>query len=117
MKIGRIAGFVLVLGFVAFVAYTLLQNEPVKVISPHLAHSAAGTFLAGAVRNTGSEEESVSLEIRYYDSGGHQLGSDTITLDRIGNGATRNFSGPARRLPEDATYSVYLNHGRNPYGN
>jgi hypothetical protein len=117
VKIGRIAGLVVALGFIGFVVYSLLQSEPVKVLNPHLQHSANGTYVSGAVENGGSSEESVSLEIRYYDSGGHQVGSDTLKLNNLGNGATRDFSGPMRNLPPDASYSIYLNHGRNPYGN
>jgi hypothetical protein len=117
VKIGRIAGLVIALGFVGFVIYSLLQTEPVKVLHPVLRHSAEGAFVSGAVENTGTSEESVSLEIRYYDSSGHQVGSDTVKLDRIGIGETTSFSGPVRGLPTDASYSIYLNHGRNPYGN
>ena len=117
MKIGRIAGIVIAAGFIGFVAYSLLQSEPVEVRNPHLQRNAQGAYVSGAVENGGSETESVTLEIRYYDRGGHQVGSDTIKLDQIGSGATREFSGPLRALPPDATYSIYLNHGRNPYGN
>jgi hypothetical protein len=117
VKIGRIAGVVIALGFVGFVVYSLLQSEPVKVLNPHLQHTAAGTYVSGAVENGGSAEESVSLEIRYYDGGGYQVGSDTLKLDNLRNGATRDFTGPMRNLPTDASYSIYLNHGRNPYGN
>jgi len=117
MKFSRIAGLAVAAGFAGFVVYSLLQTEPVKVLHPQLQHSGAGGFVTGAVENTGSAEESVSLEIRYYDARGHQVGSDTVKLDQIGNGATRYFAGPPRRLPPDASYSIYLNHGRNPYGN
>jgi hypothetical protein len=117
MKIGRLLGLLVALGFVGFVVYSLLQTEPVKVLHPQLQHSGDGSFLSGAVENTGAAEESVSLEIRYYDAGGHQVGTDTLKLDHLGNGATRDFSGPIRQLPADASYSIYLNHGRNPYGN
>jgi hypothetical protein len=117
MRVGRVAGIVLAAGFIGFVVYSLLQTEPVKVRHPQMQHSAEGAYVSGAVENTGSEEESVSLEIRYYDAHGHQVGSDTVKLDSLGNGATRDFSGPRRNLPTDASYSIYLNHGRNPYGN
>jgi hypothetical protein len=117
VKIGRGAGLVIAAGFVGFVIYSLLQTEPVKVRHPQMRHSADGAFVSGAVENTGSAEESVSIEVRYYDAGGHQVASDTVKLDQISTGATRDFSAPARKLPPDASYSIYLNHGRNPYGN
>jgi hypothetical protein len=117
MRTGTLIGMIVALGFVGFVIYSLLQVEPVKVLHPQLQHSADGAFVSGAVENTGSGEESVSLEIRYYDGGGHQVGTDTVKLDQLSSGATRDFSAPARRLPDGASYSIYLNHGRNPYGN
>jgi len=117
VKIGRITGLIVALGFGGFVIYSLLQTEPVKVLHPRLEHTADGSFVSGAVENTGSAEESVSLEIRYYDAGGHQIYSDIVKLDQLSSGATRPFAAPLRKLPADASYSIYLNHGRNPYGN
>lgn len=117
MKIGRVTGLVIALGFIGFVIYSLLQTEPVKVLHPQLQHSGDDGFVSGAVKNTGSSEESVNLEIRYYDGAGHQVASDTVRIDNLGSGATRDFKLPGRPLPADATYSIYLNHGRNPYGN
>jgi len=117
VKVSRLAGLLVALAFVGFVIYSLLQTEPVKVLHPQLQHSGDGSFLSGTVENTGAADESVSLEIRYYDASGHQVGSDTLKLNDLGTGATRDFSGPIRKLPADASYSIYLNHGRNPYGN
>ena len=117
MKIARVAGLVIALGFVGFVVYSLLQTEPIKVLNPRLQYSPAGAFVSGSVENTGSAEESVNLEVRYYDASGHQVASDTVKLDQLSVGATRPFAAPFRRLPNDASYSIYLNHGRNPYGN
>jgi hypothetical protein len=117
VKIGRMAGLAIAAGFVGFVAYNLLWLESVKVLHPKLLHSSDGTFVAGAVENTGGAEESVSLEVRYYDGRGHPIGSDTVRIDHLGSGATKDFKLPGRVLPDDASYSIYLNHGRNPYGN
>jgi hypothetical protein len=117
VKIGRVAGLVITAGFVGFVVYSLLWSEPVKVLHPQLRHSSDGEFVSGAVENTGSAEESVSLEVRYYDGNGHQVASDTVQLENLASGATREFELPGRPLPVDASYSIYLNHGRNPYGN
>jgi hypothetical protein len=117
VKIGRVTGLVVGLGFVGFVIYSLLQTEPIKVLHPQLQHSAAGGYVSGAVENTGPDEESVNLEIRYYDARGHQIFSDNVKLDQLSSGATRPFASPSRELPEGASYSIYLNHGRNPYGN
>lgn len=110
-------GAVLALGFVGYVAYTLLYSEPVKVLHSQLSHSKEGDFVSGAVENTGPDNESISLEIRYFDEGGHQVASDTVKLDRLSSGATLDFNTAPRALPPSVSYTIYLNHGRNPYGN
>jgi hypothetical protein len=117
VKLGRILGVAAVLGFAAFVFYSLLQVEPVQVMSPRLEHGASGVFLSGAVKNTSSHEEAVDVEIRYYDSSGHQVATDTVKIAHLGSGETRDFAAPPRALAGVSSYSVYLNHGRNPYGN
>src|SRR5262249_13623040 len=83
VKVGKIAGAAIALSFVGFVAYSLLYSEPVKVLRSGLLHSKDGAYVAGAVENTGPDNESISLEIRYYDGGGHQVASDTVRLDRV----------------------------------
>jgi hypothetical protein len=117
VKLGRIVGVAAVLAFAAFVFYSLLHVEPVKVLHPRLERSAAGVFLAGAVRNTTSGEEAVDVEVRYYDSRGRQVATDTVKIAHLSSGETRKFSAPPRDLPGVSSYSIYLNHGRNPYGN
>jgi hypothetical protein len=117
LRTGRVTGLVVAAGFVGFVVYSLLWSEPVKILHPQLQHSIDGTFVSGAVENTGAAAESVNLEVRYYDGKGHQVASDTVWIDNLGSGATRDFKVAGRPLPDDASYSIYLNHGRNPYGN
>jgi hypothetical protein len=117
VRVGRAIGLATAAGFVGFVAYSLLWSEPVKVLHPKLQYSAARAFVSGAVENTGSAEESVSLEVRYYNEAGRQVASDTVQIDNLGSGATRDFKLPDRLLPAGSSYSIYLNHGRNPYGN
>jgi len=117
LKIRRVAGLVTAAGFIGFVVYSLLWSEPVKVLHPRLEHSIDGAFVSGAVENTGASEESVSLEVRYYDRSGRQVASDTVRIDNLGSGATKDFKLPERSLPAQASYSIYLNHGRNSYGN
>lgn len=103
--------------FVGFVFYALQQTEPVKVLRPRLQRSGASVYLTGALENTGPADQVIDLEIRYYDSNGHQVATDTVKVDHLGAGETRNFASPARQLPGVSSYSIYLNHGRNPYGN
>jgi hypothetical protein len=117
MRRARIGGLLLAIAFMAFVFYSLLHTEPVKVLHPAIQHDAGGAFLAAAVENTSASEQTVDLDIKYYDPAGRQVANDTVHVDHLGSGETREISAPARQLPEGASYSVYLNHGRNPYGN
>ncbi|HXN84654.1 MAG TPA: FxLYD domain-containing protein [Candidatus Binataceae bacterium] len=117
MRRGRIGGLLLAIAFMAFVFYSLLHTEPVKVLHPAIQHDVGGEFLAAAVENTSTSEQSIDLDIKYYDTGGHLVANDTIHVDHLSSGETREVAAPARQLPDGTSYSVYLNHGRNPYGN
>jgi hypothetical protein len=117
LRPGRIIGIVAAIGFAGFVFYSLLHTEPVRVVMPRLQRNGSSESVAGAVENTGSSEQAIDLEIRYYDPHGHQVATDTVKIDHLGSGETRSFAGPPRALPDGASYSVYLNHGRNAYGN
>ena len=117
MKPARIGGVLLAIAFMAFVFYSLLHTEPVKVLHPAIQRGADGAFLAAAVENTSGSEQAVDLDIKYYDPSGRQIAQDTVRIDHLGSGETREIAASARQLPDGASYSVYLNHGRNPYGN
>ena len=71
----------------------------------------------GEVRNTGDDTGPLQLEVRYFDRDGHSIGKDVVSMDGLRRGAAAHFKSSAR--PDDgvADFSIYLNHGRNPYGN
>ena len=73
--------------------------------------------MAGQVRNRAGTANSVKLELHYYDQAGHALGLDTLDVDGLPAGSIRSFRGPAHEAGTIAGYSIYLNQGRNPYGN
>ncbi len=81
------------LAFAGFVFYSLSQTEPVKVLQPRLEHSDAGVFLTGELKNTGSGAQAIDVEVRYYDSQGRQLAQDTVKIDHLGSGETKEFRG------------------------
>ena len=117
MRPGRTIGIIAAIGFAGFVFYSLLHTEPVKVVMPRLERTGSSESIAGAVENTSSSEQAIDLEIRYYDPHGRQIATDNVKMDHLGSGETRKFAGPPRMLPDGASYSIYLNHGRNAYGN
>ncbi len=116
MKRGRIVAWIVAISFIGYVFYSLWTTEPVA-LTTQLQHLGNTSFLKGTVRNASASEQSVDLDIKYYDSAGHRVGQDTVRIDHLGSGETRAFSAPPREIPTASSYSVYLNHGRNPYGN
>jgi hypothetical protein len=116
VKRGRIVTIIVVVSFIGYVFYSLWTTEPVA-LTTQLQHLGNTSFLKGTVRNASASEQAVDLDIKYYDSGGHRVGEDMVRIAHLGSGETRAFSAPPRELPTATSFSVYLNHGRNPYGN
>ena len=103
--------------FAGFVIYSLLTLEPVKVVYSHLERDGNRVFVAGAVHNTGDHARRIELEVHYYDRDGRPLGQDSLNLEGLQADAVRDFKSPPRVLEGVDDFSIYLNNGRNPYGN
>ncbi|MFI5351925.1 MAG: FxLYD domain-containing protein [Candidatus Binatales bacterium] len=119
---GRIrpARALMVAGAVAFVALVfamLARVEPIQVVSSRLDRAGDQVSVEGVLRNTGPDAGAVSLEVSYYDSQGRKLAADAVPVGRLRSGAKIDFSSPARRLEDVQSFSVYVDRGRNPYGN
>ena len=69
------------------------------------------------VRNTGDDTGPLELEVSYYDSNGRPRGKDVVSIGGLSRGASSHFKSPPRPDLSVADFSIYLNHGRNPYGN
>jgi len=109
-----LAGVVL---FASYVFYSLATIEPVTVIGSHLERGARGVFVDGEVRNTSAKDRAIDLEVHYYDQAGRALGQDTLKLADLPPGQTKSFRTPPRAMEGVSDFSIYLNRGRNPYGN
>lgn len=103
--------------FVGFVFYSLTHVQPVQVLGSHLEHQGDKVFVEGEVKNTGSHASAVDLEVHYYDRNGRPLGQDVLKLTGLDAGSVRMFKSPPHDLSGVSDFSIYLNHGRNPYGN
>jgi hypothetical protein len=103
--------------FAGYVFYSLLGVEPVKVAQSRLVHSGDQVFVEGELRNTGEDVGAIDVEVRYFDRGGHSLASDKVQVGSLKSGAAAKFRSAPRHLDDAAEFSIYLNHGRNPYGN
>ncbi|HJU28510.1 MAG TPA: FxLYD domain-containing protein [Candidatus Binataceae bacterium] len=113
-KILMLAGATL---FVGYVFYSLYTVEPVRVVQSRLEHVAGGVFVDGEVRNTGAKDRTVDLEVHYFDRTGRALGQDTLKLADLPPGRMKAFRTPSRIVQGVSDFSIYLNHGRDPYGN
>jgi hypothetical protein len=111
--------FVLIaaLCFAGYVFYSLNGAEPVKVADTRLVRSGDQVSVEGEVRNTGDDTGPLQVEVSYFDRNGHSIGKDVVSMDGLRHGAAAHFKSSPR--PDDgvADFSIYLNHGRNPYGN
>ena len=116
----RKSAIVVLLGaliFAGYVFYALVGVEPVKVGETRLVRSGDRVSVEGEVRNSGDDTGPLQVEVNYFDRDGRSIGKDTVTMDGLRRGAAAHFKSKSR--PDDgvADFSIYLNHGRNPYGN
>jgi len=110
MRRGAIIVLVAALCFCAYVLYALFGVEPIKVAGSRFIRS-------GDLRNTGADAGPIEVEVRYFDRSGHAIGTDKVAVDGLRSGAESHFKSALRKDDGVADFSIYLNHGRNPYGN
>jgi hypothetical protein len=116
----RLRNVILVLVAVAFAAWvigSLMRVEPVVVLESNLSRSGDSVSVAGKLKNTGSDSGPLDVEIRYYDPSGKSLAVDHVSINTLKAGDELNFHTTPRPIAEASQFSIYLNHGRNPYGN
>ena len=117
MRKGTLLILLAAAGFAVLVFVLLLRTQPVKIVQSRLERQGGRVFVMGELRNTGRATGPIDLEIHYYDRAGRALGEDTVKVGPLRAGAEERFQGPARVLGSVEDFSLYLNHGRNPYGN
>lgn len=106
------------IAFAGFVFYLLLHVTPVEVTRSHLVYDNGQICVAGEVRDSSAKSVgTINLELHYFDRNGRPLGQDILTITGLKPRESRQFRGPLRDLAGVTDYSIYLNTGRNPYGN
>ena len=103
--------------FIGFVFYSLERIEPVKVVDGRIERQGDRVFIRGVLRNTGPDLQALALEVSYYDGQGHKLAADKVEVGLLRHGTDVPFKTPARELAGVSDFSIYLDRGRNPYGN
>src|SRR5208282_3079001 len=117
MRKGAIIVLLGALCFAGYVFFALVGSEPVKVAETRLVRSGGRVLVEGEVRNTGDDTGPLQVEVHYFDRDGHSIGKDIVSVDGLRRGAAVHFKSPPRADDGVADFSIYLNHGRNPYGN
>jgi hypothetical protein len=117
MRKGATIVLLVALCFGAYVFYALLGVEPIKVAGSRLIRSGDEVSVEGDLHNTGGDAGPIDVEVRYYDRSGHALGTDKVAVDGLRSGAESHFKSTPRKVDGVADFSIYLSHGRNPYGN
>ncbi len=117
MRRGAIIVLLAALCFCAYVLFALLGVEPIKVAGSRLIRSGDNVSVEGDLHNAGADAGPIEVEVRYYDRSGRAIGTDKVAVDGLRSGAESHFKSTPRKDDGVADFSIYLNHGRNPYGN
>ena len=105
------------MAFAAIVFALLSRAQPVKVLDSHFERDGDRVFVSGDLRNAGATAAEFDLEIHYFDRAGRAMGEDRLRIGPMQAGAEEHFRGPAHPAGSVQNFSLYLNQGRNPYGN
>jgi hypothetical protein len=117
MRRGAIIVLLVALCFGAYVFFALLGVEPIKVAGSRLIRSGDNVSVEGDLHNTGADAGPIEVEVRYFDRSGRAIGTDKVAVDGLRSGGESHFRSAPRKDVGVADFSIYLNHGRNPYGN
>lgn len=108
---------VVVMAFVGYIFWALREEEPFRVTHTRLEKSDQGISLIGELSNSAAAVPAINVEVTFYNRQGREVGKEIIALDNVAAGATVVFRTPPRRLTDMQRYTIYVNTGRNPYGN
>ena len=96
-----------------------MRRRAISVLT-HLQPSARPTVRETTplrYRNTEATASAVNVEVTFFDGGGRQLSKEVIALSNLEAGATAAFRTHPQRLADVTDYTIYVNTGRNMYGN
>jgi hypothetical protein len=110
-------GIGILIFFVSYLVWSLRQEEIFHVLNNRLEQTEAGIVVSGEVYNASSKTATVNVEVLFFDGNGHQLAKEVLVLEALAVGASAPFRTAPRLLTEMKDYTIYLNTGRNMYGN
>jgi hypothetical protein len=103
--------------FATYLLWALRAEEVFRVTNKKLEYTDSGVIVSGEIRNTAATASAVNVEVTFFDARGRQLSKEVITLDNLETGATVAFHTQPTRLTDVKDYTIYVNTGRNMYGN
>jgi len=103
--------------FAVYLIWALRAEEVFQVTNKKLEYTDSGVIVSGEIRNTAATASAVNVEVTFFDARGRQLSKEVITLDNLETGATVAFRTQPKMLTDVKDYTIYVNTGRNMYGN
>ena len=105
------------ISFVVYLLWALRAEETFQVMNKKLEYTDSGVLVSGEIRNTAATVATVNVEVTFFDARGRQLGKETIALPNLEAGTTTAFRTQPKLLTDVKDYTIYVNAGRNMYGN
>jgi hypothetical protein len=102
--------------FMAFVFYSLLHLEPIHVTGS-LEHLGGGVVVRGIATNTASGAQAAGLKVVLYDSEGHKVAAQTLSLKKLAPGQSVAFESRPINASGAEKFTIQVDRGANMYGN
>ena len=106
-----------VIGFIGYFFWALQSEEVFRVVSKKLEQTEAGVIVSGEVHNTTTSASAVNVEVTLFNQRGQKLSEETVTLSNVQAGSTVPFRTQPKQITDVKDYTIYVNTGRNMYGN
>jgi hypothetical protein len=112
----RLVSIVVAVVIVGAILFSLNREERFVVENAHLERGANGVRVAGTLVNRGADAPYVAIEVSLIADDGRPASKEKVELKNLASGARTPFA-TALYPGEVKTYSIFVNAGRNPYGN
>jgi hypothetical protein len=117
MRSTSIIALVVLFLVAGLIFWSFKRATPVTVVDTRLERIGGLVRIEGTLRNDSAQPTAIDVEVHYYDRSGRAIGQNEVSVPNIPAGGVRQFRTPELSLSDVANFSLYLNHGRNPYGN
>jgi hypothetical protein len=106
-----------IIAFIGYFVWALRSEEVFRVITKKLEQTDAGVIVSGEVLNTTTNASAINVEVTFFNHRGQKLSEETVALSNVQAGGTVSFRTQPKRLSDVKDYTIYVNTGRNMYGN